>query len=92
MRLAIPKYSAMFKIAAILKYNALSKWELSLTLTGFFFLTDYSSVKLTSEKIFKVAKDCKYFTPIKTLLEASFDFFCITQIAKLLPNNDRPGS
>lgn len=57
MRLAIPKYSTIFKVMAMFKYNALSKLELSLILASFPLLIDYSLVKLINEKTIKVEED-----------------------------------
>lgn len=88
MQLAISKCSTIFHIAAMSKYNTLSKWELSLTLAGFPLLVDYSSVRLTNEKTIKVAENCLYLISIETLSKVFFDLFCAAQIVKLLLKND----
>lgn len=66
----------------------MSKWALSLTLADFSLLANYFSVKLTSEKIIKVAEDCNYLISKQILPEPSFDFFNAAQTSKFLLNND----
>ncbi len=67
MRLVMFKYSLISEYLAILKCTAISKWQLSLTLTSISLLADYPSVKLTSENVIKAAKDCKYLTSTVTI-------------------------
>lgn len=78
----------IFKVATMSKYNILFKCKFNLTLAGFFSLANYSLVRLTSKKIIKVVKDCKYLISTPILPETSLDLFHIAQIAKFLPDND----
>lgn len=88
MRLAILKYSRILKIAAMSKYNALSNWELSLTLAIFPLLAAYSSVKLISEETIKVEEHRKYLTSTQTLPKASFNLFYTAQTFEFSPDDN----
>lgn len=59
-----------------------------MTLANFSSLTDYSSIKLTSEKAIKTEKDYKYFTAIQNPLKVFLYFFYNAQIVKFLPDNN----
>ena len=69
---------------AISNYATISKCQLSLTLASFPLLADISSVKLTSQKAFKVVEDQKYLTSIQNLPEASFNLFHTIQTIDFL--------
>lgn len=66
-------YMSYFKYILIFQYATISKQKLISTLTSFFLLADYLSDKLTSQKAVKRIEDCKYFTSIQNLPDASFD-------------------
>ena len=61
-------------------------WQFSLTLASL--LADYLSVKLTSQKAIKAVEDRKYLIFTQNLPDASFNLFCVAQIAKFLPDDN----
>ena len=70
---------------AISKCATISKCQFGLTLASFSLLTNISSVKLTSQKVFKGVEDQKYLTSTQNLPEASFDLFRTIQTVDFLP-------
>lgn len=70
----------------------MSEWQLRLTLTNFFSLAYYSSIKLNSEKIIKalkiMIKDCKYLIFVQNLPKASFNLSCSAQNVKFIIDID----
>lgn len=84
------KFPSLFLSQKLFKHPAIFKWQFNLTLADFFLLADYSSMKLTSEKVVKSAKimtkDYKYLTSIQNLLEMSFNLFCTIQKVKFTTN------
>lgn len=62
IHLVIPKCLMIFKIAAIFKYNTLSKCKLSSILANYFLLVDYLLVKLINKETIKIVENCKYLT------------------------------
>ena len=79
------RFSKMY--TTISKSATISKCKLSLTLASFPLLANISSVKLTSQKVFKVVEDQKYLTSTQNLSEASFDPFHTIQTVDFLPAN-----
>lgn len=60
----------------------------SLNFVSFPLLADYSSIKFTSEKTIKAAKDCKYLTFTQYMPEASFDLSYAAQTVKFSLDNN----